>query len=129
METVLLRNTEFAEDTASPHLAQLFVRSQSVVARCVGGETLIVPVRGKVGDLASIYSFNPTGSLIWQSLESAKSLDEYYRLLSTHATSVDIWLTIYHHRLPLAVVEDFNEGNEEIQDSFPKLLYIRMLVG
>jgi hypothetical protein len=76
METVLLRNTEFAEDTASLHLAQLFVRSQSVVARCVGGETLIVPVRGKVGDLASIYSFNPTGSLIWQSLESAKSLDE-----------------------------------------------------
>ncbi|MGB8988911.1 MAG: PqqD family protein [Candidatus Sulfotelmatobacter sp.] len=76
MDTVLLRNSEFAEDTATPHLAQLFVRSQSVVSRHVGGETLIVPVRGKVGDLASIYSFNPTGSLIWQSLESPKSLDE-----------------------------------------------------
>jgi len=33
-------------------------------------------VRCKVGDLASIYSFNATGSLIWQSLESPKSLAE-----------------------------------------------------
>lgn len=45
------------------------VRSQSVVSRVIGGETLIVPVRGKVGDLASIYSFNETGSLIWKLLE------------------------------------------------------------
>ena len=46
-----------------------FVRSQSVVARVVAGETLIVPIRGKVGDLASIYSFNGTGTLIWKLLE------------------------------------------------------------
>ncbi len=42
----------------------------------VGGETLIVPIRGKVGDLASIYSFNGTGSLIWKLLESSKTLTE-----------------------------------------------------
>ncbi len=52
------------------------MRSQSVVSRRVAGETLIVPVRGKVGDLASIYSFNETGSLIWQSLETPKGLSE-----------------------------------------------------
>jgi hypothetical protein len=49
--------------------ARIFVRSKSVVSRRVSGETLIVPVRGKVGDLASIYSFNEVGSLIWQLLE------------------------------------------------------------
>jgi hypothetical protein len=53
---------------------QLFTRSRSVVSRVVAGETLIVPVRGKVGDLASIYSFNGTGSLIWQLLDSPRSL-------------------------------------------------------
>jgi hypothetical protein len=53
--------------------AQLFVRSQSVVSRVVAGETLIVPVRGKVGDLASIYSFNTTASLIWKMLESPRT--------------------------------------------------------
>lgn len=55
---------------------QTFVRSQSVVARVVAGETLIVPVRARVGDLASIYSFNGTGSLIWKLLESPKTVAE-----------------------------------------------------
>jgi hypothetical protein len=55
---------------------QLFTRSRSVVSRTVAGETLIVPVRGKVGDLASIYSFNHTGSLIWQLLDSPRTLTE-----------------------------------------------------
>lgn len=53
---------------------QRFVRSQSVVARVVSGETLIVPIRGKVGDLASIYSFNGTGTLIWKLLDSPKTI-------------------------------------------------------
>ncbi len=53
---------------------QLFTRSRSVVSRVVAGETLIVPVRGRVGDLASIYSFNATGSLIWRLLDAPRSL-------------------------------------------------------
>ena len=50
------------------------VRSERVVARVVAGETLIVPVRARVGDLASIYSFNGTGSLIWKLLESPRTV-------------------------------------------------------
>ena len=46
------------------------------MARVVAGETLIVPVRAKVGDLASIYSFNGTGSLIWKLLESPHTVAE-----------------------------------------------------
>lgn len=55
---------------------ETFIRSQSVVARVVAGETLIVPVRAKVGDLASIYSFNGTGTLIWKLLESPQTVAE-----------------------------------------------------
>ena len=55
---------------------EIFVRSESVVARVVAGETLIVPVRAKVGDLASIYSFNGTGTLIWKLLASPRTLAE-----------------------------------------------------
>jgi hypothetical protein len=76
MDTTLLRKTEFVADKGETLLDQVYVRSLAVVSRRVGGETLIVPVRGKVGDLASIYSFNQTGSLIWQSLESSKTLVE-----------------------------------------------------
>jgi hypothetical protein len=76
METVSLRKPELVEDFGSSQFEQVFVRSQAVVSRRITGETLIVPVRGKVGDLASIYSFNQTGSLIWQLLESPKSASE-----------------------------------------------------
>lgn len=55
---------------------QLFRRSRSVVSRVVAGETLIVPVRGKVGDLASIYSFNGTGSLVWRLLDTSRGLTD-----------------------------------------------------
>src|SRR6202046_3646286 len=76
MGTSLLRKTEFVEERGGTQVEQVFVRSQAVVSRRVAGETLVVPVRGKVGDLASIYSFNQTGSLIWQSLETPKGLSE-----------------------------------------------------
>ena len=60
--------------TVSNH--EMYIRSESVVARVVAGETLIVPIRAKVGDLASIYSFNGTGSLIWTLLESPRTVAE-----------------------------------------------------
>ena len=58
---------------------ETFVRSESVVARVIAGETLIVPIRAKVGDLASIYSFNGTGTLIWKLLETPKTVTELAR--------------------------------------------------
>jgi hypothetical protein len=58
------------------HEEQIYTRTRSVVSRVVAGETLIVPVRGRVGDLASIYSFNGTGTLIWQLLDAPRTLAE-----------------------------------------------------
>jgi Coenzyme PQQ synthesis protein D (PqqD) len=69
------RNEEIA-----PHMTalgqQFFTRARSVVSRVVDGRTLIVPVRGKVGNLASIYSFSGTGALIWQLLDEPRALPE-----------------------------------------------------
>jgi hypothetical protein len=78
-EQRLLRNPKRNPDPGDDAVAislkeEILVRSESVVARVVAGETLIVPIRAKVGDLASIYSFNGTGSLIWKLLESPKSV-------------------------------------------------------
>jgi hypothetical protein len=53
-----------------------FIRSRAVASRVVAGETLLVPIRARVGDMASIYSFNGTGSSIWQLLETPKTVDE-----------------------------------------------------
>jgi hypothetical protein len=73
----MLRNPEKANDERTAISdSQVFVRSRAVVSRVVAGETLIVPVRGKVGDLASIYSFNETGSLIWRLLDTPRMVQE-----------------------------------------------------
>lgn len=55
---------------------QNYVRSESVVSRVIAGETLIVPVRKGVGDLASIYSLNKAGSSIWRAIARRCSKDE-----------------------------------------------------
>ncbi len=53
----------------------VYRRSTAVVSRQISGETLVVPIRGKVGDLASIYSFNEAGSVLWAALEQPASLE------------------------------------------------------
>jgi len=60
---------------------RLYLRSNTVVSRQVAGETLVVPIRGKVGDLAYIYSFNETGSALWAALEHPRSLENLTHLL------------------------------------------------
>ena len=51
-----------------------FVRNSAVVSRKIAEETLIVPIRGGVGDLDSIFSLNPLGSDLWALLESGTTL-------------------------------------------------------
>ena len=36
----------------------------------------MVPVRARVGDLASIYRFNGTGTLLWKLLQTPKTVSE-----------------------------------------------------
>ena len=103
MDELSLRTPEFlTNEVCELQSRQLFVRSKSVVSRFVGGETLIVPVRGKVGDLASIYSFNHTGSLIWQTLESPKTLAEI-------AHAVEEEYVVEHSRALQDVTQLLNE--------------------
>jgi hypothetical protein len=60
---------------------QLYVRSDSVVSRVIAGETLIVPVRKGLGDLASIYSLNEVGSMIWEALQQRRNHGEIVELV------------------------------------------------
>jgi hypothetical protein len=64
-----------------------FVRADNVVARVIAGETLIVPVRRGVADLASLFSFNGVGSTIWEALEKPQTLDE---LVTAVADAYDV---------------------------------------
>jgi|SRR5271157_6184212 len=50
-----------------------YQRNQDLVSRSVAGETLIVPVRGGVGDLNSIYTLHNVSQMIWQMVGEGKS--------------------------------------------------------
>lgn len=86
---------------------QRFIRSRSVASRVVAGETLLVPIRSRVGDLASIYSFNGTGTSIWQLLETPKTLNE----------------------LVNAVVQEYDEERDRIEEDVKGFLGEMLSVG
>jgi hypothetical protein len=62
-------------------MEETYIRSSAVVSRLIAGETLVVPVRGKVGDLASIYSFNDVGTTIWAALVNPTSINTLIDLI------------------------------------------------
>ena len=43
-----------------------FIRNRDVVSRQIEGELIIVPVRRGVGDMNSLYTLNPVGSVLWE---------------------------------------------------------------
>src|SRR6185369_1362662 len=51
----------------------VYQRSNEVVCREVGGESILVPIRNRVGDLESIFVLSPVASRIWTLLESPSS--------------------------------------------------------
>ena len=61
-------------------LEDVYIRSDAVVARMIGGETLAIPVRGGIGDLASIYRFNKIGTMIWEALGKPMILKDLVHL-------------------------------------------------
>lgn len=62
-------------------LKDVYIRSDAVVARMIGGETLAIPVRGGIGDLASIYRFNEVGTQIWEALAKPMAFEELIALI------------------------------------------------
>jgi hypothetical protein len=53
-----------------------YQRSATVVTREVSGETIVVPVRGGVGDLDGLFTFNEIASGIWQMLAASHTAEE-----------------------------------------------------
>jgi len=47
-----------------------------VVTREVAGETIVVPVRGGVGDLTGLFTFNEIASGIWKQLAEGRTAEE-----------------------------------------------------
>ena len=54
-------------------LEKCFFKENDCVTREIAGETIIVPIKGCVGDLDSIYTLNEVGTMIWQLIDGQRS--------------------------------------------------------
>ena len=59
-------------------------RNTAIVSREVAGETIVVPMCRGVGDLDSVYTFNPVGRSLWRLLEQGHSAEELADWVATH---------------------------------------------
>ena len=55
-------------------LGKVYRRSENFVFRRIEGETILVPIRGNVGDLDCIYSLNPVAAAVWELLDGFHDL-------------------------------------------------------
>ena len=53
----------------------IFRRSQDVVCRQVGEESILVPIRHNVGNLDYVYTLSPVAARIWSLLDGKRSVD------------------------------------------------------
>ncbi|MFW6107388.1 MAG: PqqD family protein [bacterium] len=54
----------------------VFAKRGETVSREIAGETLLVPIRGKLADLQRIFAANPVGAHIWHQLDGRTPLGE-----------------------------------------------------
>ena len=50
------------------------IEKQPCVLRCIAGETLLIPLRGKAADLDAIYVLNETAARLWEGLDRYSDL-------------------------------------------------------
>ncbi|HKR00523.1 MAG TPA: PqqD family protein [Pyrinomonadaceae bacterium] len=60
-----------------------FIKGEDLMTRNIAGETLIVPVRNRIGDLDSIYTMNEVGSRIWELIDGQTSVSRIADLISS----------------------------------------------
>jgi Coenzyme PQQ synthesis protein D (PqqD) len=66
----------------------VYRHSDSLVARDLAGEKVILPVRGKVGDLGCIYTLNGTANEIWNLVDGNRSVADIIEMM-VHRYEVD----------------------------------------
>jgi len=54
----------------------VFRKKQEIVSRHIAGETILVPVMGKLADMQKIFTLNKVGEFIWSRLDGEKGLEE-----------------------------------------------------
>lgn len=65
-------------------------KADGFVSRDIAGDTIVVPVRGGVGDLNAIFTLNAVGATIWKLIDGATPLERLASAVSAeYAVTAD----------------------------------------
>jgi hypothetical protein len=63
-------------NTEHGYWGKKYKRDETVVTREIVGETILVPIRGKLADMQRIFTLNDVGAYIWAGLNGERALGE-----------------------------------------------------
>ena len=53
-----------------------FTKEKDLVTRNIAGESIIVPIKGHVGDLEGLFTLNEVGAMIWQLIDGRTTVGQ-----------------------------------------------------
>lgn len=65
----------------SVELSTRYRKADNLVAREIAGETLLVPIRGRLADMRRIFALDPVAAFIWQCLDAPCTPTEILELI------------------------------------------------
>ncbi len=67
---------EYEMDSINEIWGKIFFKREEIVSREIAGETILVPIKGKLADMQRIFSLDGVGEHIWRQLEGNRKLEE-----------------------------------------------------
>ena len=57
-------------------MREVYKKKDDIVYRKVAGETILVPISGRLADMQMIFALNPVGEFIWEELDGSRTLQQ-----------------------------------------------------
>lgn len=65
----------------------IYSKNESIVARRLDEEIILVPIRNNIGDMNNVYVLNEVGARIWELIDGGKDLSEIVSVIKNEFDS------------------------------------------
>ena len=84
-----------------------YKKKDDIVYRKVAGETILVPIKGRLADMQRIFALNPIGEFIWNKLDGSRSRQQ---ISADIQSSFDVAREVADADLEAFIAELLREG-------------------
>ena len=65
-------------------MTSVYQKKSELLARRIAGETIIVPIRGRMADMQNIFAVNVVAEFIWERMDGKRTLDQIAGEVAQH---------------------------------------------